>query len=245
MVHPLDESLAQLVGDLTDAKDLNATVEQIVRFARTSVGADHAGITMINGKHLETVGHTDDLVWDLDELQHTLSEGPCVDAATEGRTVRSTDLANDARWPLWGPAAADAGMHSILSIELHARGQRVGALNLYGDRFKQFGDEDAVLAKMFAYHAASALAVARQEEQLRQALDTREQIGQAQGILMERFDIDASQAFNVLRRYSQEHNIKLVNVASQLITRREPPRASPSSSVPVAPKTRTVRDCKL
>lgn len=225
MVHPLDKSLARLVGHLTDAEDLSATVGQIVSFARATVGADHAGITMIKGKQLETVGHTDDLVWDLDELQYTLNEGPCVDAATEGRTVHSTDLANDYRWPRWGPAAADVGMHSILSIELHARGQRVGALNLYGDRFKQFGDEDAALAQMFAYHAASALAVARQEEQLRQALDTREQIGQAQGILMERFDIDASQAFNVLRRYSQEHNVKLASIATQLITRRDLPES--------------------
>jgi GAF domain-containing protein len=223
----MDERLAALVGDLTEADSLAATIEQIVRFAQTSIGAEHAGITLIgpDGRGLHSVGQTDELIGEFDELQHELGEGPCVDAAVAGGTVWSADLGNDRRWPRWGPAATDAGLHSLLSMELRARGHRIGALNLYGDRFKQFDEEDAVLARMFAHHAASALAVIRNEEELREALDTRFEIGQAQGILMERFDIDTSQAFNLLRRYSQDHNIKLIDLSRHLIARRELPSA--------------------
>jgi GAF domain-containing protein len=225
MPRPAEQTLAHLVGSLADAGNISATVEQIVRFARETVGADHAGITLLKprGRGFETIGHTDQVVWDLDELQHQLNEGPCVDASVEGESLWSADLGNDPRWPNWGPAAAEVGLHSVLSIELHGRGERIGALNLYGDRFRQFTPEDAAMARMFAFHAASALATARQEENFRQALSTRTEIGQAQGILMERFDIDASQAFNVLRRYSQDNNLKLVNIARSLITERELP----------------------
>ncbi len=225
MLDLMDESLARLVGDLADADSLTATIEQIVAFAQTTLGAEHAGVTMILPRKagLETLGQTDQLVWERDTLQHELHEGPCVDTAVEGRALRSGDLGCEERWPRWGPAAAAAGLHSILSIELHARGKRMGALNLYGDHLKQFDEEDAALARMFAFHAGSALAVIRNEEGLRQALDTRSEIGQAQGILMERFGIDATQSFNVLRRDSQDSQVKVVDVARALIARRDLP----------------------
>ncbi len=230
MTDSMDQLLSRLVGVLADAKDLDATVEEIVTFASATVGADRAGITVIGagGRRFETVGNTDELVWDLDKLQYDLREGPCVDAAVEGKTLWSTDLGHDARWPRWGKAAAERGVHSILSIELHARGQRIGALNLYGDSFAEFGAEEAGLAQMFAYHAAAALAVARNEESLRQALHTRTVIGQAQGILMERFNIEPEQAFNVLRRYSQDQNVRLSDLAQQLVGSRELPELVPS-----------------
>lgn len=225
MPRSVEQTLAQLVGSLADASNVSATVEQIVKFAQESVGADHAGVTLIKprGRGFETIGHTDQVVRDLDELQHELREGPCVDAAAEGQSLWSLDLGNDPRWPNWGPAAAEAGLHSIMSIELRGRGERIGAINLYGDNFRQFTPDDAATAQMFAYHAASALATARQEENFRQALITRTDIGQAQGILMERFDIDAHQAFNVLRRQSQQNNIKLVDIARSLIAKRDLP----------------------
>lgn len=222
----MDERLARLVGDLTDADTLAKTIERVVSFAQTSIGAEHAGITLMTarGRGLESIGHTDDLVRELDTLQVELGEGPCVEAAAEGRTVWSADLGDDPRYPRWGPAAADAGLRSVLSIELHARGARIGALNLYGDRFRQFDQDDEVLTRMFAYHAASALALMRNEEELRRALDTGSTIAQAQGILMERFDIDAGQAFAVLRRCSQNQNTKLLDLSRHLIARRELPK---------------------
>lgn len=234
MLDPTAERLARLVADLTDADSLNATVDQIVRFARDTIGADHAGITLLLARRagFETVGHTDRLVLDVDDMQYQLGEGPCIDAAIKGQTVRAVDLDADPRWPRWGPSALNVGLRSIVSIQLHARGSRVGALNLYGERSGQFDDEDVQLARLFAYHAASALAVARNEEQLLQALDTRTAIGQAQGILMERFDLDAERAFNVMRRYSQDHNVKLYDVARTIVLKRVLPEIPSANKRP-------------
>lgn len=228
MPDPVAERLARLVAELTDADTVHATVEQIVLFARESLGADHAGVTLTLPRRggFETVGHTDRVVLDVDDLQYQLREGPCIDATAKGKPVRSDDLDSDPRWPRWGPSAVNVGLHSILSIDLQARRHTIGALNMYGTRSGQFGDDEAALAQIFAYHAASALAVARNEEQLHQALDTRTGIGQAQGILMERYKIDADRAFHVMRRYSQDHNVKLYDVATTIVLKRELPDVS-------------------
>lgn len=219
MTPPADRFLAQLVASLVESDSLDATVEQVVHFARETVGADQAGLTLIKPKKggFDTLAQTDQVVWDLDELQHELREGPCVDAAVEGRTLWSGNLDSDARWPRWGRAAVERGMRSILSIELHAHGYRIGAMNLYADTPNRFGHEEASTGRLFAYHAATALAAARREEDLEQSLDSRTRIGQAQGILMERFGISTDQAFNVLRRYSQDRNIRLVQIARTLV----------------------------
>lgn len=217
------DRLAQLVSSLIEADTLDATVEQVVHFARESVNADEAGLTLMKpkAKGFDTYAQTAQVVWELDELQHKLREGPCVDAAVEGRTLWSDDLGADNRWPTWGAAAAENGFHSILSIELHSQGQRIGAMNLYGRDRKQFGPDDALTGQLLAYHASVALAAARRESTLETALDTRTEIGQAQGILMERFGITADQAFNVLRRYSQDRNIRLAEIAHRLINDRD------------------------
>jgi GAF domain-containing protein len=215
--------LVELVSALIEADTLDATIEQIVFFARETLRADYASVTIIKprAKGFDTLAPTDQIVVDADELQHSLRQGPCVDAAVEGRTLWSDDLRTDPRWPTWGPAAADLGLHSALSVELHSRGERVGALNLYGSDYDQFGRDDALTARLFAYHAASALAADQRERHLELALDHRTEIGQAQGILMERFGISSEQAFNVLRRHSQDRNIRLQHVAQELIRDRD------------------------
>ncbi|MCL8252477.1 GAF and ANTAR domain-containing protein [Aeromicrobium fastidiosum] len=198
-------------------------MDQIVQFAQETIGADHAGITIIKPrkKGFDTIAPTDQVVRDVDELQHELREGPCVQAASESHTLWSDDIRVDPRWPSWGPVAAERGLHSVLSVELHSRGQRIGAMNLYGERHQQFSRDDALTARLFAYHAASALAADRREKDLELALDNRGLIGQAQGILMERFGINADQAFNVLRRYSQDRNVKVSIVARDLVRDRD------------------------
>ena len=118
---------------------------------------------------------------------------------------------------------AELGLRSVLSIRLHTSGSTIGALNLYAGRPEAFDDDDDAVAHILARHASIALANARQESSLWQAIDARKLIGQAQGMLMERFDLDADQAFAVLRRYSQDNNIKLRVVAQRLVeTRRLP-----------------------
>lgn len=215
----LDKRLAHLAQDLANADGVANTVDEIVRFAQQTLDADEAGITLIHkrGKRFESIGVTSPDVEMLDRLQYDLGEGPCHDAAVESRILRSTDLGNDGRWPRWGPEAARHGFHSAMSIELHAGGQRIGALNLYGGRKRDFTLEDAAVGDLIGYHASSAMLAARTAETMRAALDNRTLIGQAQGILMERFGITPTAAFHVLRRYSQDNNVKLRDVARDMI----------------------------
>jgi len=126
----------------------------------------------------------------------------------------------DDRWPAWPPQANQLGIKSILSVRLRTPTATVGALNLYSRELDRFTAKDLAIAQVIADHAAVAVANARTESTLWQAIEARKLIGQAQGILMERFDLTDEQAFAVLRRYSQDTNTKLRDVAQRLIATR-------------------------
>lgn len=215
---------ARFAAALTDAEDFDDTAEQLILYAVKAVGASYGGITMLRGRgHLETIGATSPVVIEADQAQYLLREGPCVDAAMAATLVKSDSLAHDARWPRWGPEAAQLGMGSVLSAEMHGRDGRMGALNLYSDRESAFSSEDAELAGILAAQGAAVMAVMNSEAGLRDAMETRALIGQAQGMLMERFDIDARRAFSVLSRFSQDSNIRLRDIAEQLVRSRHMP----------------------
>ena len=120
-------------------------------------------------------------------------------------------------------AVADAGMCSALCFRLFTQGATVGSLNLYSRRLGGFDEADREVGGVLAAHVAVAMAAAQQVDTLGIAMDARTVIGQAQGILMERFDLDAEQAFGVLRRFSQDNNLKLHVVAQRLIDTRTLP----------------------
>lgn len=213
-----DQAFARLAIELSQITTVDQTAAQIVAFAMKTVGTEYAGITMIRGRgRFETVGPSAPVIVEADHLQYDLREGPCVDASTTSQTVMSADLATDERWPRWGPAAVGLGFHSVLSAELHAGGSRIGAINLYGSAERQFSREDVEVAQLFAAHAAAALAAVKLREGLQNALDSRTIVGQAQGVLMERFGVDADRAFAILRRYSQDGNLKLTDVSRHLV----------------------------
>jgi GAF domain-containing protein len=135
------------------------------------------------------------------------------------------DTLTDTRWPQWAAKVAGLGVRSVLDVPLATRrdSRTVGVLGLYNDRADAFSADDEAVAHILARHASVALATARHEENMAQAVDARKLVGQAMGILMERFDLDADRAFAVLRRYSQDNNKKLRDVALELIqTRRLP-----------------------
>jgi hypothetical protein len=226
--------VASLADSLADIEGVTETIDQIVSFAVEAIGSTYGGITlvMVGGRTFTTVGATHDSVVEADHLQYQLREGPCVEATVDSKLVVSAHLATDDRWPRWGPQASALGFNSILSAELHARGRRIGALNLYGAEESTFSEEDIVLAALFARQGALALGYARSEEGLREALETRTVIGQAQGLLMERFEIDPDRAFATLRRYSQQHNIKLKALCRQLVETRALPQQETSDESP-------------
>ena len=130
-------------------------------------------------------------------------------------------MADEQRWPRFASRAATLGAASMLSFQLYVEGDNLGALNLYSGHPNGFDDESEQVGLLFASHAAVAFADARQLEHLSAAIATRDLIGQAKGILMERYSLDADQAFRVLTRISQHTNQRLHTIADELVTTRQ------------------------
>ncbi|MFL6107605.1 MAG: ANTAR domain-containing protein [Marmoricola sp.] len=208
-------ALAELaVGD----DDLTETAEGVVALACETLDCQHAGLTVFRaGGSFETLAPTGPLVTEADHLQYDLAEGPCVEAAWEADTFVSNDLARDPRYPHWGPKAAAMGFGSLLAARLSIGGTTIGALNLYSTETREYSPDDRDTAVIFASHAAATIMTVRERENLKEAVEGRTLIGQAQGILMERFDLDGPRSFAVLRRFSQTENIKLRKVAEMVI----------------------------
>lgn len=216
-------AFAEMAMDLRVQPDVDETLASIAAYAQQTLGTDHAGIHVVKNKEIETAAATDPVIEHADKLQADLGEGPCLQAVWSHDTFLVHDTATDERWPRFGPLAAQLGLHSILSVRLFVSEQTLGALNLYSTTVRDFDADDVAMAHLFGQHASVAFETARREEGLRRAIDARHLIGQAQGILMERYDLNADQAFAVLRRYSQENNVKLRSVAAGIIeTRRLP-----------------------
>lgn len=221
------EAFAQLAEELHAAGDVLETVEEVVSTAMRVLEASRASVTMIRkAQRLETLGASDPTVEQLDQLQYDLHEGPCYDSTWRGETLMSRELSGDPRWPRWAPKAAAAGISSMLAVELSTAEERVGALNLYFDQPRAFDSDDVAFAGIFGRHASIAVSYKSENAGLVTALDSRKLIGQAQGILMERYDMSESQAFSVLNRYSQNHNIKLREVADQLCSTGRLPKTT-------------------
>ncbi len=214
---------------LFSAGSVAGTLQQIVDLAeRTIDGCDAAGVLSVGQGNAVTGASSDPAVVTLDGLQIALGEGPCLQASTTGTTWYAEDLIDDARWPAFAPAAVAAGIRCVLAYSL--LDERQSALNLYARLPSAFGATDRAQGLLFATLARIALNNAEEREteeqrsgNLHEALRTRELIGQAQGILMERERITADQAFSVLRRASQHMNVKLREVAESLVQTGETP----------------------
>jgi transcriptional regulator with GAF, ATPase, and Fis domain len=218
---PVLDRLVQAARDLEAERDPQATMDAAVRLAATNIpGCDSATLTLVTGRTrtLETSAHTDPLARDGDLLQHELGEGPCLTAIWEERVVHSGDLARDPRWPVWGPRVwRDLGAASMLAFQLFTHGDTLGALNLYSRSRGAFDISDRDEGAALAAHIALAVSTARRLEQLDRALDSRTAIGQATGMLMERYRMDARQAFALLSRVSSHTNTKIRAVADTLV----------------------------
>ena len=145
---------------------------------------------------------TDPTAEELDDVQQRLQQGPCIQAALGDPLIRCTDLRSDPRWPEFASAATKLGIYSMLSFQLYTHRSGVGALNLLGREPHTFTQEAEGLAAMLVTHAAVALSAVNTRQQFDSALASRDHIGQAKGILMERFGIDAIRAFELLTKLS-------------------------------------------
>jgi len=225
------EEFAELAVRLHDESTVVETVDLVVQYALKAVDCQYAGVMLVHkprgGKretgHVETAASTDPLVEELDRIQIECGEGPGMGALADGITVRVADTQFDLRWEKWARRMAERGIRSVLSARMSTGASDLGSLNLFHAEPDAFDHDDEAVSAILARHAAVALASVRQAEHLWLAIDARKLVGQAQGILMERFDLSADQAFAVLLRYSQNKNLKLRAVAQLLVSQRSLP----------------------
>jgi GAF domain-containing protein len=214
----LGQQLADLARALQTEPDTEAMLDEIVAGAVAIIpGVDEGSISVVLGRR-DVTSHSpsSDLPRRVDAIQTELGEGPCLDAVYREQTVRVPDMANEQRWPEFARRAAEAGASSMLSFQLYVEGDNLGALNLYGRRPNAFTDESEQVGLLLASHAAVAFADAQKVDHLNREVDARDLIGQAKGILMERFGITAHQAFNMLVQVSQDGKRKLHDIAREL-----------------------------
>ena len=216
----LRERMAGLARDLRSYDSSRDTLQHIVDAAVELVdGCDSAGISLAGRDgSIITSACTDDTTRRADELQQELGEGPCMDAAWREHVVSARNLAADERWPAWGAAAVEElGVRSSLCLQLFTHEDRLGGLNLFSHRVGAFTDEDVEEAQAIAAHAAVAVMAAEKIEQLSGALQSRTLTAQAVGLTMATYDVSSHQAFAMLRRLSNEQNVKLRVLAAQMI----------------------------
>jgi GAF domain-containing protein len=217
------EEFAELALRLHDEPGIEETVELVVQHALKAVGCDYAGVTFLHAKsRVETVAATHPLIEQLDELEVDGGR-PDLTALSDHRSIVVADTQAEDRWPEWAAAVSEAGIRSLLIVRLSTTASTLGTLNLYANQPHQFSTDDQQVAHVLARHAAVAIGTARKEQDLWQAVDARKRIGQAQGILIERYDLTPDKAFAVLLRYSQDKNLKLRAVADQLVEHRSLP----------------------
>lgn len=228
------EPLGAVMGTLarflqTQHKDVDATLQAITNAVLGTVpGAEQAGISMVRrGRTVQARAATDPVVEKVDELQTELGEGPCLQALFEHETVSVPDMSTERRWPTFAAAAHAAGVGSMLSFQLFVEQENLGALNLYSASPGAFDDHAEHVGLLFAAHAAIAIAGAKHEEHLQTALASRDLIGQAKGMLMQRFELTAEDAFTLLARLSQEENIKIRDMVERITSTGAIPADAP------------------
>ncbi|WP_328305844.1 ANTAR domain-containing protein [Actinomycetospora sp. NBC_00405] len=203
-------------------RDLEETLGQIVTSAVATIpGVDAGSISITHHGHIETRHPTSETIGKLDRTQSELNEGPCISAIKdppEDGIVIARDLAGDdaQRWPRFAPLAVEAGYRALMSTQLSTNGGPRAALNLYSATADAFDEHARTLAGLFGIQAAMLLYGADTAANLQRAVDSRDQIGQAKGILMERFSLDDEAAFQMLVKSSQDTNMKLTDVARWL-----------------------------
>jgi hypothetical protein len=210
--------LADAAKTLAAQDSLARTAEELVGLAVSVVpGAESASLSLAHNGTVETLAATDELAQACDAAQYATSEGPCLQAVWEDRIIRVDDFASEPRWPAFSKRANELGAGSLLACHLSSVRGSLSALNLYARSPAAFNNQSYLVASIYAAHATIALESTRLEDDLRIAVETRQGIGQAVGIVMERHKLSAKQAFDVLVQSSQQINVKLRDLANLVV----------------------------
>ncbi|MFC0622487.1 GAF and ANTAR domain-containing protein [Kribbella deserti] len=218
------DAFAQLAMELHDAPTVEETVDAVLEFALQAVSCSYAGIALaVRGQRAQVGAVTDSIVETIYQLQIDNGEGPLLTALSERSLLHIPDVSAETRWPEWRAKVETIGIGTVLHVPMRAAEQLVGVLSLYSTKPRAFDRDDEAVAHILARHAAIAVASARYERSMAEAIDARKLVGQAMGILMVKFDVDGDRAFAILKRYSQDTNTKLRDVAQHVIDTRKLP----------------------
>jgi GAF domain-containing protein len=220
--------IAELVQQLHSRPDTDSdtVLAELAEHAAVEIpGAMYAGVTLTRtAKHIDTPAATHKWPIVLDEIQQLHREGPCLTAAWEEKTIHVADLETDERFPLYRRDALQrTPIRSVMAFQMFVAGETMGALNVYAEEPRAFGQTSRDIGLIFAAHSSVAWNSVRRDEQFKRALASRDTIGQAKGMIMERYGVDAVQAFEVLRKLSQDSNVPLVQVATELVATAQSP----------------------
>jgi len=213
-------ALAQAARTINQPQTVEETLDAIASTARHNIpGFDEVGISLMHpdGK-IETKAATGELVWELDSIQYSLNDGPCVSSLREEPVIIVDHIAHEQRWPQFVPRAVKRGLKAQMALRLYVdEDGTIGGINLYSTSSDTIEPHAPQLAEVFAAQAAVALGHVQETHQLNEALQSRRIIGEAIGILIERFKLDEQGAFNFLARTSSHSNIKLREIAARLV----------------------------
>jgi GAF domain-containing protein len=212
--------LADAARTINRPRSVEETLEAIAYAARSSIpGFDAVGISLMHadGK-IETKAATGELVLRLDSLQYGLDEGPCVSSLREEPVLVVDHVSHQQRWPRFVPEAVKLGLRSQMALRLYVDDAgTMGGINLYSTSSETIDKDAPPAAQIFAAQAAVALGRAQEVDQLNDALRSRQQIGTALGIIIERYQLDEQAAFNFLARLSSHSNTKLRDIAARVV----------------------------
>ncbi|MCV7409055.1 antitermination regulator [Mycobacterium florentinum] len=215
-------ALAEIIYQGSDAKEMYAAI--CIAATLAIRGCDHASLLVLDGDRYVTVGASDAIARKIDAMELEAGDGPCLDAIEEETPQIDTDLTTPSHWPkLAARLIAETPVRGAMGFRLLVNKRKGAALNLFSDTPNMFDDESAgraaVLAS-FASVAINAVAEGQDAASLRRGLLSNREIGKAVGMLMLLHDLTEDEAFDLLRRHSQALNIKLADVAREVIARR-------------------------
>lgn len=215
------ESFAELAASMRASEDYESTLRWVTETAVATVaGCEAASLSLVGHGPPVTRASTSPLATAGDQAQYDEGEGPCLDAAMHERWLYTPDVATDRRWPRsCARMHRELGVASMFSSRLSLNAaplQTLGGINLYATTPDAFSDDDRMLAVLLSSMAAVLVDASRQQSQLREAVRSRQVIGEAIGILRQQSDLSSDEAFAVLTRASQRMNLKLREVARRV-----------------------------
>lgn len=219
-------SLVEMADTLVDDFDVVDMLTRLADRCVTVLGVSAAGVMLASPTgDLRLVASSSEAMRILELFELQSQEGPCLDAFRTGERVEHEHIdAGSPRWPRFSMVAAEAGFQSVFALPLRLRDRTVGALNLFNFERTPIDEEDLIVLEAFADLAAISVVQHRAatetqliNEQLAQALSSRILIEQAKGVIFERAGVDMAEAFERLRKYARDHNLRLTAVAQAAI----------------------------